>query len=60
MKKHSFFASALLLTLAPFGSGNLWAQWSQNGTSIWNSNLNQKVGIGTNNPANNIDCPKRN
>ncbi len=51
MNKNQFFATALLLAIAPFCSGNLNAQWSQNATSIWNTNANLNLGIGTNTPA---------
>lgn len=52
MEKQSFCASAFFLTLALCCSGDLFAQWSYNATSIWNTNLNQKVGIGTSTPTN--------
>lgn len=50
MEKHSFFGSALFLTFALFWTNTLSAQWNQNAASIWNSNLNQNVGIGTSTP----------
>jgi len=51
MKNVQFFATALLLTIALFGTSNLSAQWSQNATSIWNTNSNLNLGIGTSTPA---------
>ena len=52
MKNIQFSATALLLTIALFCTNTLSAQWSQNSASIWNTNLNSNVGIGTSTPTN--------
>lgn len=52
MKQHSFFASALLLTITLFCSGSLFAQWSSTSSALWTTNTNLRVGIGTSNPTN--------
>jgi hypothetical protein len=54
MKNNQIFTSILLLAFTSFISNQLCAQsaspWSQNSTSIWNTNLNTNVGIGTSTP----------
>ncbi len=47
MNKHSFFASAIILIATLFSSNKISAQWSQNGTSIYPTDLTKRIGIGT-------------
>ncbi len=51
MKKIQFFATALLLNIALFNTGNINAQWNQSATAIYPTTLTKSVGIGTNAPA---------
>jgi hypothetical protein len=50
MKKNQAITLTLLFVCTLFTSNQMHAQWSQNSTSIWNSNLNANVGIGTSTP----------
>jgi hypothetical protein len=50
MKNASIFSTALLLFFAFFTLQTAQAQWLQNATSIYQKDLNLKVGIGVNDP----------
>jgi hypothetical protein len=50
MKKNQPFIVSLFLAFVLFTASQLQAQWSQNGTNIWSTNLNASVGIGTSTP----------